>query len=151
MGHGITRISNVTCILGVTKSPCRRQLIWPSHDITGISNESVMPRIFYAWHDWHVVASASLCLSLGIQTISTETYILSVVWWAAHFCVRLARAVCCSVLQCVAVCCSALQCVAVYCSVLQCVAVCCSVLQRVAVCCGVLQCVTLCCNVSWAC
>jgi len=33
------------------------------------------------------------------------------------------RAVCCSVLQCVAVCCSVLQCVAVCCSVLQCVAV----------------------------
>jgi len=34
----------------------------------------------------------------------------------------LARAVCCSVLQCVAVCCSVLQCVAMCCSVLQCVA-----------------------------
>jgi len=53
------------------------------------------------------------------------------------------RAVCCSVLQCVAVCCSVLQCAAVCCSVLQCVAVRCSVLQCVAVCvavcCGVLQ------------
>jgi len=37
-------------------------------------------------------------------------------------CTRI-RAVCCSVLQCVAVYCSVLQCIAVYCSVLQCVVV----------------------------
>jgi len=70
------------------------------------------------------------------------------------------RAVCCSVLQCVAVCCSVLQ---MCCSVLQsvalihrallhvcyavvqCVAACCSVLQRVAACCSMLQFVTGCC------
>ena len=39
---------------------------------------------------------------------------------------RQSRALCCSVLLCVAVCCSALQCVVVCRSVLQCVAVCCS-------------------------
>ena len=39
---------------------------------------------------------------------------------------RQSRAVCCSVLLCVAVCCSALQCVVVCRSMLQCVAVCCS-------------------------
>ena len=57
------------------------------------------------------------------------------------------RAVCCSVLQCVAVCCNVLQCVAVCCSVLQCVAVCCRVLQGVAGCCRVLQGVAGCCSV----
>ena len=39
------------------------------------------------------------------------------------------KAVCSSVLQCVAVCCSVLQCVVVCCSVVSFVAVCCSVLQ----------------------
>jgi len=58
------------------------------------------------------------------------------------------RAVCCSVLQCVAVCCGVLRCVAVCCGVLQCVAVCCSVLQCVAVCGSVLQCVAVCCS-AW--
>ena len=77
-------------------------------------------------------------------------------------CQTCCRAVCCSVLQCVAVAhnwrsCErralresakvsrlvAEQCVAVCCSVLQCVAVCCSVLQCVAVCCSALQCVAV--------
>ena len=49
------------------------------------------------------------------------------------------RAVCCSVLQCVAVFCSVLQCIAVRSSVMQLSLVCCSVLQRVAARCSVMQ------------
>jgi len=60
------------------------------------------------------------------------------------------RAVCSSVLQCVAVCCSALQRVVVCCSVLWCVAVCCGALQCVAVCCSVSQGVTVC-GSAWQC
>jgi len=57
------------------------------------------------------------------------------------------RAVCCSVLQCVAVCCRVLQCVVtVCCRVLQGVAMCCSVLQCVAVCCSVMQCDAVICS-----
>ena len=66
--------------------------------------------------------------------------------WGAHPPLSIThRAVCCSVLQCVAVCCSVLQCVTVCCSVLQCVAACYSVLLCVALC-RLLPCVTVCCS-----
>jgi len=71
------------------------------------------------------------------------------VWCSVYFVrvrqERLASALCCSVLQCLAVCCN-VYCVCEarmshVCSVVQCVAVCFSVLQCVAVCCSELQCV----------
>jgi len=129
-----------------------------------------------------LLISVLQCAAMCCSAMQCDTMCCNMLHWVAVRCSNFAsdatrlsvadyiqrkqRALCCSVLQCVAVCCSVLQCVAACCSflhcdavrrsvtqcVLQCVVLCCSATQCVAVCCSEMQCGAVCCSVlQWLC